>query len=656
VDSDPKASRWRRLRPPGSWPLALIALVWASLLVLGARALELPRLTLGLLAAAGWLGGLAWGRLRLRLAPRLPGLARQLLDRLGDADLFVRWRWIGLLTFYLLIRGPLLLGASYGSDPDAWRVARAGMRLWRDHHYEASRFPGYPLLEIGLAPVIGLVGPVATRLVVALLGFLGILAFDRLGRRLGARSMGLATLALVVAPTHVREASSALEAAPALAALLGTLLIVQRQRPFWAGAALGATAGLQPLAPALLLPLLPWARGAGWTWRQLGMLALTTAEAAAVVFIPVFAVYQADFLDVANPELDLWGTTLGALGLLPTLALGIGLGEGLSRWPGPAPHASRSLILGLLGVSTLLCALPPFEAGRVLPALAMTLLLLAALDLRLGMVAFILGSLLSLALPQDPGGLPAERAARQYQLDGYAELRGPQIPEHAVVLLGVAMYTVTEVQGQDLVPGEDAWALARRDPERDVLYVARLPEALFKRAKREGRPVLVWSPFIDQWTKGSLGYSPLALGARLVRGETGGAAGEAGAWRIGPKAAEKQAEIADDRLTLHGWSGGALRACAEPASPADQAHRVIGRARLREVGASGGQLKLTVTWEDAAGTRLSNTTLLSLDTAGEPVSIRQRLEPPAGAAKARLCARLDGDGSTAVLEKMHLLP
>lgn len=633
----------------------MVGLFWASLLVLGARALDLPALILGLLGAAGWLVGLVWGRLRLKLAPRLPALVRQLLDRLGDADPFAGRRWLGLLAFYLLIRAPLLVGPSYGSDPDAWRVARSGLRLWRDHAYEASRFPGYPLLEIGLAPFVALGGPVATRLVVALLGFLGILAFDRLGRRLGARSMGLATLALVVAPLHVRASSSALEAAPALAALLGALLIAQQQRPFWTGAALGATAGLQPWTPALLLSLLPWTKGAGWSWKQLGLLALTTAEAAAVVFIPVFAVYQAGFLEVARPDLSRWGASLEALGVLPTLALGVGLGEGLSRWPGPAPQASRSLILGLLVVSAALCALPPFETGRALLTLAMALLLLAALDLRLGMIALILGAALALVLPQEPGGLIAERTARGNQLDGYAELRGPEIPDHAVVLLGVAMFTVVEVQGQDLTPGEDAWSLSLVDTARDVIYLARLPQGLLERAKREGRPVLVWSPFVDQWTRESLGYSPLAAGARLVRGETAVVAGGTG-WRIGPKAAEKQAEVEDERLTLHGWSGGAVRACAEPPSPADQAHRVIGRARLREVGASGGKLKLAVTWEDAAGTRLNNTTVLSLDAAGPPTSLRKRLEPPAGATTARLCARLDGEGSTAVLEKMHLAP
>lgn len=40
------------------------------------------------------------------------------------------------------------LGAGYGVNVDAWRVARAARNIALSGHYEASRLPGYPIQEI----------------------------------------------------------------------------------------------------------------------------------------------------------------------------------------------------------------------------------------------------------------------------------------------------------------------------------------------------------------------------------------------------------------------------------------------------------------------------------------------------------------------------
>jgi hypothetical protein len=50
-----------------------------------------------------------------------------------------------LATGLVLVSGVPFLGPGYGPDPEAWRVAWAARVIATTGHYEASRFPGYPL-------------------------------------------------------------------------------------------------------------------------------------------------------------------------------------------------------------------------------------------------------------------------------------------------------------------------------------------------------------------------------------------------------------------------------------------------------------------------------------------------------------------------------
>ena len=63
----------------------------------------------------------------------------------------------GSASQFLLVAGLVFasrlpfLGPGYGFDPDAWRVAFAARDIVTSGHYEASRFPGYPVQEIASA-------------------------------------------------------------------------------------------------------------------------------------------------------------------------------------------------------------------------------------------------------------------------------------------------------------------------------------------------------------------------------------------------------------------------------------------------------------------------------------------------------------------------
>lgn len=638
--------------------LLLLALIgaWAWLLLSPGLTERMPRAAAGVLGAMFFFGGL--------LAARIPAGVRARVEALGALDLWAGRRWVALLGLYLLPRLPLIVDESYGADPDAWRVAVSGLRLLRDHTYEASRLPGYPLTEIGLAPAVVLGGPLVAKGVVAVIGFLGLYAFDRVGRALAVPAMGLATLALALSPLYVVTSTSAMDHVPALAALLLSALLLQGGRAFWGGAALGMSAGFRPSGAIAGLPLLIWYKLGGARWRDAGLFVLTAVEAAALAFVPVFAAYRTAFVMESTPDGDVLlasRAALGALGLLPTILLGAVLGEAVARREETSARPQAALLAGgLLFTSMLLFAMFPLQAGYLLPALAAGLLLLAALDRPLSLALLGLSFALALPLEEIPGSLRGELQTRQTQLAGYAEIRAAEVPERSVLLLGGAQFALAARLGLDLetVRERGVWERALREPAKDLLFVPRLPERAWARAQEEGRPVYVWNPFVDAWTKETYGYSPLEKGARLLRGETEAAqqARSSSSWRPAPKEAAARVVVDGELLRISGWSGDAIRACADPSVPVAQAGRLLGSARLK--GSSDGKatLRVFVIWEDADGQRVGNTAHLSLSAVGEPTKLNERLLPPAAAASARVCAKLDGDGVEAILEGLRLTP
>lgn len=637
------------------------------------------------------------------------------LDSLVDLDPFAGRRWVAALGLYLAARLPLLVGQSYGADQDAWRMAGAALRLWRDHAYEASRLPGYPVAELALTPFVALGGPAAARLAVAAAGFGGLIAFDRLGRRLGARGMGLATATLGLAPLYVVSTSSAIDTALALALLLAAALSLagglrpradgapSNRVPLLGGVLVGLATGARLSTALLALPLFPWYRAAGARWRDVGLFALTAVEAAAVALFPVLATYRAGFLSfgAATPEPGQAAqAALSALGLLPLLALGFALGEGARLlWgrqdPPPTPEvgspaANRALVAAVLLITLAVFAALPLQSGALLPALAAGLLLLALRGRVLSLALIGLAGLLALALEPGPGSLRGERKTREDQLAGYAELRAAVVPPGSVIVLGGTQFALAASLGIDLVPlaeqqppaqpaeapeeevrkkkkkkhkpgkVEDeepsAWESGLRDPVTDVRYLPRLSRRGWAEATIEGREIYLWNPYVDRWTQEVFRYSPLEQGAKLIKRQDEDVEGASAGWRASPRAAVDRVVSDDDRVTLSGWGVGPVRACLEPAAPVAEAGGLAGRARLRETGEGQASLRLTVVWEDAEGGKAGNTPLLDLEAAGGWVALDRRLDPPAGAARALVCARLEGAGAVALIEDLRLLP
>lgn len=627
-----------------------LALIWAAMLVSPAVTERLPLPLAPLLGAAA----VALGLNLDRMSARLPDLGW------ADADPFAGRRWIAALVFTLALRAPLLLDPSYGADPDAWRMVSTGHALWREGVYQASRLPGYPVPELLLSPLVAFCGPQISKLAVALVGFAALFAFDRLGRALGVRAMGLATAVLATAPTFIVQSSAVMDYVFALGALLAAALAVAQGRTLlgagWVGVAFASRLTSALAGP----PLVVWARLRGGTLKQAAQLALFGAQAGAVLFMPVMARYQMGFLQVSGAPASVEGASaaaLGAIGLVPLLALGVALGDQLR----PAPSPVSALDRGFLAINAVLFlgvfAVLPIQAGYLLPALTF-LLLLGASTLR-PQVLLILGlaGALSLGLDTMPGSVRGERLTRAAQLESADEVRAAAVEPGSVVLLGSSVAALVDARDDDLVPFEQPgpWKRILYDPATDVRYVARMPERLFEAARAEGRAVYVWSQAAEEWTVQNYGYSPLASGGVLLHGRSQDdrARKQAESWVTRPREAADRVEVKGRRVQISGWSQGVVRACLSPSAPVEAARRARGAVTLSgDPGPRG--FKLVVLWLDADASKVGATPLLTGGADGRPVMLDAPLSPPAGAVEAQLCASVDGAALSATLTDVEL--
>ena len=313
------------------------------------------------------------------------------------------------------------LGAGYGSDPDAWRVANAARAIAASHHYVASRLPGFPVQEI-LSALLWRGGPWLLNGASALLLALGAGCFALTLRRLGSRDATLGALALASTPVIYIASVSTLDYAWALAALLAALDQALRGRAARAGLLTGLAAGCRLSSLAAVIPfailLADEREGRG---ARLARFALVLVAAAAVALAPAYLTYGAGFLRVyehgyprllyvaKNASVDVWGIP-GTLALIgAALAWALGGRPPRHAASAPAPAERRVVVAALAGIAVFGAAFLrlPHEAGYLIPAIPFVLLLLATVFARPAFVAMCVALLVSpWCLKVSEGGKP----------------------------------------------------------------------------------------------------------------------------------------------------------------------------------------------------------------------------------------------------------
>ena len=128
--------------------------------------------------------------------------------------------------------------------------------FWRSGEYLPSRLPGYPVHELLMAPLVRLGGSVATNAATALVALAGVLLLARIARRLNEPSPGLVVIGMAFTPFLIVNSVETKDYLWALAGVLGAYLALIERRPWLAGLLLGLATGCRITSALFGLPFL----------------------------------------------------------------------------------------------------------------------------------------------------------------------------------------------------------------------------------------------------------------------------------------------------------------------------------------------------------------------------------------------------------------
>lgn len=158
-----------------------------------------------------------------------------------------------ILLFVVLTRIPLLL-PGYGADPDAWRTAYVASELWTNGTYEVSRFPGYPLHEILMAPLVGIGGALLSNSITLLAMCLLLLVWTNVAGRYARHSTHV-VIAMAFAPLLWNASAATMDYTWSLLLVVCSILAGLHQRWILAGLCVGVAAGFRPMNLLVMVPL-----------------------------------------------------------------------------------------------------------------------------------------------------------------------------------------------------------------------------------------------------------------------------------------------------------------------------------------------------------------------------------------------------------------
>ncbi|MGI8554464.1 MAG: glycosyltransferase 87 family protein [Dehalococcoidia bacterium] len=311
--------------------------------------------------------------------------AAQLLDRLIETD-FTRRRPVFLLVaLFLMVRLPWLW-TGYGAETDAYRVALSALHLFRDGEYLPSRLPGYPVHEFLMAPLVQIAGSVATNAATALAALVGMLLLARITQAIKYPQPGIVVIAFAFTPFLLVNSVETKDYLWALSFLLASYLAAIKDRPVVAGVLLGLGAGCRITTAAFALPLCLLYLDRRAVRAGAGFL-VSLAVVALLVFLPVTLQYGMHFWNYADSRISadivvrsIGQYSIGAFGSLSLLAALALSWRGVARLP---RLASTDVHVRIWIVAVLLYGLAflrlPIDIAYLIPIYPFCFLLLARL-------------------------------------------------------------------------------------------------------------------------------------------------------------------------------------------------------------------------------------------------------------------------------------
>jgi hypothetical protein len=213
--------------------------------------------------------------------------------RSGDREPAARLTSLILLGLVCLLpRLAFMSRDSFGSDSDGWRMVHTGIRLHEMHTYTASRYPGFPLVELTFG-ILGSDEPAVLNGLVVLLSEAAVILFALILIELHVRRWLWLAISFSLTPLVFGASIVAMDYMWSLTAILGCMLALLKRNIPLAGILLGLaiasriTAVLMWLPFALLLgSLVPPTRSRYW-WL-LAKFSGVAAAVACILFLPAF--------------------------------------------------------------------------------------------------------------------------------------------------------------------------------------------------------------------------------------------------------------------------------------------------------------------------------------------------------------------------------
>jgi len=460
-----------------------------------------------------------------------------------------------LAVLYAVSRAPFL-NISYGTDPDAWRVALTGYWLWNHQEYYPSRMPGYPVPEFGSALVIK-GGALATNSLTLLISIVGLWYFAQIASKLALPHRAVIVIAFAFTPLLWINSMTTMDYMWALTFALGAYYFLIQRNSVLAGIMLGLAIGSRSTSALMLVPLLAymWRDGQKQEIRPF-VVALTAVSL--VAWAPGYWRYGPGMLTFYDAKVGylnvlrlLGKDTLGLFGSIAVLlAVAISLPR-LARLPLDFLRDKHVMVWVLaIAVTALAFARLPHEAAYLIPVYPFAFFLMAKYFQKwvlTGAIAVVLlAGWVDLTSPGEEinseaftnasigkGLVLSNRETMLNQKRYVEDIRAFNLPT-TVVSLGFIypQFAVTyrdELQLDILEKDENSISqLSDKgkavDAARNMVYVWLLDWDDFKKLQREGYQ---FANTLDagRSTAGIYDYRPALLGSRVIdlgRGPSGG--------------------------------------------------------------------------------------------------------------------------------------
>ncbi|MCC7130573.1 MAG: hypothetical protein IT297_09275 [Anaerolineae bacterium] len=160
--------------------------------------------------------------------------------------------YIVLLSWIISVMPLTWLG--YGSDGDAWSVAKAAKTIYLTRQYVRSRSTGFPLFEVTVTPLVNIGQWYLSNLLPLLFGIMIFMALIRLSEKGVFRHPKITLFSFMFLPVMVKNATSTMDYLPALALLIWAYVCLIEHRWVVAGLLIGIACGFRPTSALFVIP------------------------------------------------------------------------------------------------------------------------------------------------------------------------------------------------------------------------------------------------------------------------------------------------------------------------------------------------------------------------------------------------------------------